>query len=517
MKKVLIVDDDTIIRITLRSLICWEDFGYQIIGDAVHGQQALEFLETSEADLVITDMKMPVTDGISLLKELGKKKSMPAVLVLSGYDDFNLVRESFRLGAYDYLLKSDLTEEGLAAMLKRMEADLWPEGRKSSAESAIWAAEVPDSVLLSDMAMGKRPLDGTFFEREYFVAQFEIQDFSKAAFRFSENYEEELTAPFLQLAGQIARVNSHCILGSISPSRYVLLYRISESEQGEENIVSACRQLIHVWKHFMNLSVSAGISTRGKGSETFLNCFEEAGQWLMLCCLKGKSEICFPWEKDVVSYEQVCAVRETYKRLLSGILAGDEFTVSEGKKLLFGEMYGKELKKAKETALHLICSLALRLSDNRDDLSSLFAEEVNYYEKIGRLEEMGSLELWMNNYFRWIMDYTAHKNDRRQADLMIRAKRFILDNYANPELTLKSVADFVGLNEKYFSTRFTGKEGMTFSNYLTGVRIRKAKELMETTNLKIYEISQSVGYNSVEHFTRMFKRVCKVSPGSWRK
>ncbi len=75
----------------------------------------------------------------------------------------------------------------------------------------------------------------------------------------------------------------------------------------------------------------------------------------------------------------------------------------------------------------------------------------------------------------------------------------------------------MGLNEKYFSTKFTKEEGMTFTNYLTEVRIRKARELMDKTSLKVYEISQSVGYNSVEHFTRVFKRICKVSPGSYRK
>ena len=130
---------------------------------------------------------------------------------------------------------------------------------------------------------------------------------------------------------------------------------------------------------------------------------------------------------------------------------------------------------------------------------------------------MRNLELWMNNYFRWIMDYAQNHQDRRQTDLMIRAKRFMMDNYANPELSLGSVAGYIGLNEKYFSSRFTKEEGTTFSNYLTEVRIRKARELMDKTDLKMYEISQQVGYNNVEHFTRVFKKVCRVSPGSYRK
>lgn len=515
MRNVLIVDDDTIVRITLHSLINWENLNCRIAADAVHGQQALEYLETADVDLIITDMKMPVMDGLGLLKELGRKEPMPVVLVLSGYDEFKLVREAFRLGAYDYLLKSDLTAEGMTAMLKRIESEIWS-GEEASGNKDK-SMEVSDSILLADMAMGKRALKGPFFQQEYLVAQLEIEDFFRVSARFGENMEEELAKPFLQLAQQIARVSARCILGKISPSRYVMLYRISDSEQYRENSVSACRQLIHVWKHFMNLSVSVGIGGPGKGPEDFPDCFEEAGKQLKLCCLKGKGQLSFPWEKGMVSYDDVCRTGEAYKKLLSGLMVGDELMVAEEKKRLIGELYQMELSGAREICLHLICCLAWKLSDNREDLSALFAEEVNYYEKTGRLFEMRNLELWLNNYFRWIMDYTAHQGERKQADLMIRAKRFILDNYANPELTLKSVADFAGLNEKYFSTRFTSKEGVTFSNYLTGVRIRKARELMETTDLKIYEISQSVGYNSVEHFTRVFKKMCGVSPGSWRK
>lgn len=516
MRNVLIVDDDTIIRITLRALIDWEAMGYHIVSDAIHGQQALEYIRNHPVDLVITDMKMPVMDGIGLLGELNRLGNMPAVLVLSGYDDFKLVRDAFRLGACDYLLKAGLTGETLISMLKRLETEVWKD-LKEEKEEKVPALKIPDSVMLGDMAMGKRSLYEPFFQQEYLVMQFEIEDFHKESLRFGENFEEELVKPMIELAGQIPRVAARCILGAVAPSRYVMLYRITDPNQYRENAVSACTQLCSVWKNFMNLSVSAGISSPGKGAEDFLARFEEAGQWLGLRCLKGKAKICYPWERDVVSFEEVCQAGKDYERLIKGLVVGDELVVSEEKNWLFSQLHRKELKDAKETCLHLICALSWKISDNHGDISLLFAEEVNYYEKIGRLEEMRSLELWLNNYFRWIMDYNAHHWDRKQADMMVRAKRFIMDNYANPELTLGSVAGFIGLNEKYFSTRFTKEEGMTFSNYLTEVRIRKAEELMKSTDLKIYEISQSVGYNSVEHFTRVFKKLRGVSPGGYRR
>ena len=123
----------------------------------------------------------------------------------------------------------------------------------------------------------------------------------------------------------------------------------------------------------------------------------------------------------------------------------------------------------------------------------------------------------MNNYFRWVSDYLENCREDRQEDVILRARRFIADNYASPEMTLKSAADYVGLNEKYFSTKFTKETGMTFSTYLTSVRLEKAKRLMESTDLRMYEISDRVGYHNVEHFNRMFKKAYGTSPGDYKR
>lgn len=91
------------------------------------------------------------------------------------------------------------------------------------------------------------------------------------------------------------------------------------------------------------------------------------------------------------------------------------------------------------------------------------------------------------------------------------------DNFNNPELTLKTVADHVGFNEKYFSTRFTKECGCTFITYLNDLRIKRAQELLVRTNMKMYEISDSVGYASVEYFNHMFKKKLGISPRDFRQ
>ncbi len=539
MKQVLIVDDDTIVRITLRSLIDWESFGYQVAADAVNGRQALQYLDGCPVDLVITDMKMPVLDGLGLIGEIRQRELSPKILVLSGYDDFKLVREAFRMGAEDYLLKSDLDAGLLEGILKRWQdrddikgADLGDGGEsggqaqaaagagaegqeKSGAQPAWKSHSLPQQLV--DMAVGRYPLNRELFAGDYVVIQFEIEDYMRHAARFSNNLEEGLVQPVLNFANQIPRVASKCILGSISPSRYLMLFQVTDRRVYRENVISTCRQLCNVWKNYLNLPFSVGSSELETSPDRFLERVEESGEQLKLRVLKGKAASCFAWETETIKYQQVLAVGEQYQRLIQGLWVSDEMIVEQERGRLFGRFYEVGLSEAVKLGLCLIGSLAWKLEEHQDDIQSLFAEPVNYYEKLRRFRDVRELELWMNNYFRWFLDYQNHRQDRNQEDLMWRAKRFIMDNYANPELSLGSVAGYVGLNEKYFSSRFTKEEGMTFSNYLTEVRIRKARELMDQTNLKIYEVSQSVGYNSVEHFTRVFKRICKVSPGNYRR
>lgn len=100
---------------------------------------------------------------------------------------------------------------------------------------------------------------------------------------------------------------------------------------------------------------------------------------------------------------------------------------------------------------------------------------------------------------------------------MERAKAFIQDNFVNPELTLKTVADYVGFNEKYFSTRFAKECGCTFVSYLNDLRIRRAGQLLLQTDMKIYEVCEAVGYHNIEHFNHVFKKKMGTTPKSYRQ
>ncbi|MCI9592773.1 MAG: helix-turn-helix domain-containing protein [Lachnospiraceae bacterium] len=502
MNQVVIVDDETIIRVTLRSLLVWESLGFHVAADFSGGKPALEYLRKNRADLLIVDMKMPDLNGIVLMEKLKEEGILPLTIVLSGYNEFSLVREAFRIGAYDYLLKSDLSRESLLVLLQKLKQTIFLDGGR---DKTVFSDAVEESLGIGQL------------EGEHGMVLFSVDEGMKQTARFGEDLGEYLQKPVLELARQLPRVAARGKLAAVDPLHYVLAYKAGDKVQYRHTIISVVRQLQSVWRDYMNLTLSAAVSDPACG-EVLFDKLKRGSSLIKLAVLCGKNAFCaeWEWEEELEIY-----LREEEARADEGLFlalyGADVVALEEKKRRFFEELSGLTFEKGRSRCLVFIARLAAVFEKYGDDFFGLFPDEADYREKLAVLQSDRELELWMNNFLRWVTDYIENRHDTVQADAILRAKRFLSDNYANPELTLKSVADYVGLNEKYLSTRFTKEAGTTFSAYLTDLRMQKAKNLMISTDLRMYEISERVGYHNVEHFNRMFKKSFGFSPGDFRK
>lgn len=515
MKKLLIVDDDALIRATLHTIVNWNELGYEIAGDAQNGEQALQILKKQHIELVFTDMKMPVMDGIKLMEQINEMDKKPQIVALSGYDDFSLVRSAFRMGAFDYVLKEDISEKSIIELIKKIGPVI------EDNDTPLHNEKKEEEDFLKEVILGKEtPVKkGRIFESSYVLAAFEIDEFKQNTARFQSSFEEYLVKPMINIAQQIPKIANKCIFISLSPGLYFLYIPTAEgkSETPSEAVISLCKQLKSVWNNYMNLPVSVGISRVGRTPEEFSDCFLDTENQLKLRYLVGKESINFYGQKGRIVPETAYRRKDFYTDVIQTLQQGDTVRLEEQKRIWLRKLTEMNTEDARKECLHLVWFIALMMRENEDNIWSLFLGEVNYYEKIGRISDGGSLAIWTNNYISYVADYIVNTYDRNQMDLFQKARRFIMDNYANPELTLGSTAAYVGLNEKYFSSCFTKEIGNTFSNFLTEIRMENARELLRTTDMKMYEISESVGYNSVEHFNRMFKKMCGVSPSVYKR
>ena len=128
--KILLAEDDQNFRYAIKEIVPWEGSEFEIIGEAIHGKQALEFMKTNPVDILLTDMDMPVMNGVELIREVKKLYPYVRILALSAYDDFSFVKESMKLGAEDYILKQDMDGEKILRTLREICEKQQPEQKK---------------------------------------------------------------------------------------------------------------------------------------------------------------------------------------------------------------------------------------------------------------------------------------------------------------------------------------------------------------------------------------------------
>lgn len=447
---------------------------------------------------MITDIKMPGMGGLELMAALREEGLMPVTVVLSGYDEFELVREAFRLGAYDYFLKGNIQQEGLLRLLHGLRQNVF----RDMGEAAAAKALPPAGALAPEAG-------------DYVAVVFMVENFTQVAGRFAGNLREGLEKPMLELAHQIRRLQGRAVLRACDPSCYEMYYQVKDKARIRDIIVSVVRQLKGVWKDFMNIDTVAGISD--VVTETELpGVWKRCHTLCRLSVLHGVAGICSDWQEAALAerYEQDASGCDG---LIAALCIGEEARWEEESGRWFCALGRLSDQEHSRRILIFLVRTARRLQDYGESFFAVFPERQDFVQTLKKLETRQEKELWLRNAMRRVQAACAESRKKKQNGIIWRAREFMQDNFTNPELTLKTVADYVGFNEKYFSSRFTKECGCTFITYLNELRIKRAQELLVQTDMKMYEISDAVGYNNVEHFNHMFKKKLSISPRDYRQ
>lgn len=348
-----------------------------------------------------------------------------------------------------------------------------------------------------------------FFEESYVILGFVLNKSKSSENEYNEM--EKLLCNF----ERNPRFSSRCIVYVENTSTLYAFYRVTE-EDYIGNINTMIQEVQKSIYSEYGIDITACISKKQFGYENFTVELENLKERFDLRFLKGKNAI-IDCNKEDERMNQLLQYSNLYLEFSKALYIADERTIIPEKEKLFEVLNKASLKEGQLHVLGLILAIAKKFYTNHANFYDIFGEQYNYFEKVERIEDIRSLKLWLTNYIDWIIDYSVEKLHIKENDIIVKAKRYINNHYANSMLSLKEVADYVELNEKYFTSKFSKETGETFINYLTSLRIEKAKDLLMTTNFKIYEIAEMVGYRNVENFNRVFKKNIGTSPAQYRK
>lgn len=350
--------------------------------------------------------------------------------------------------------------------------------------------------------------------KEFFMEHYTVLGIHVENYNAKERAEDSALKLIKRFEGN-PRFASRCTLYKESASFFLALYRVTEEDYSMK-LLNMAEELQRIGNHEFGVRIYICIGQKKFGFGELSAQIKEIREKMCLRYLKGADSI-IDLNQEGSKMDKILFLAKGYEKLAAALYTADEKNLNEEKDKMFQTFNNALLEEVKMQAFAVILALGNRFSKDYSNFTEIFGQEYNYIEKIERIEDVKSIKLWLTNYFAWIMDYTSSKLNIAKTDAILKAKRYISDHYEEADLSLTKVADYVGLNEKYFSNRFTKECGETFSSYLMELKIQKAKELLKTTNFKVYEIAEMVGYYNVEHFNRMFKKLNGISPARYRK
>ena len=394
----------------------------------------------------------------------------------------------------------------MARSLKSLVADYEEKVRRMEKSNGEYFTELVQGKLSPQELMEKQ-LD--FFSDPYVLVEiyFEWPAGSKA--------DQEKIGQLLSGFERNLRYSMHCVACLEGLTKAFVYYRLTENDD-RQHIFSMLRDLQSYVKTEYNMGMVCCIGRECRSLEVF----EVEAAFVRNCAqiryLYEESAI-VDLEADQEEAEALSIAAREYERLADSLYSADAKNFTTAKEKLFEKLNTGNRQEAEENVFAVILAIASRFANDGIALSDIFGQRYNYKEKVERLEDSRGMKMWITNYINWVMDYSMSKIDTIETDVVIKAKHYLADHYDDENLTLAEVAQYVGLSEKYFTNRFSKETGETFSNYLTQLRIQKAKELLRTTTFKSYEIGEMVGYRNAEHFTRMFKKETGCTPAQYRK
>lgn len=532
MYNVLVVDDESIVRLGLKTIVNWENYGFSLDYEASNGKQAIKILiDNPEIDIVITDINMPVMNGIELISEIIKLERKIEIIVLSAYDDYNLVRQAFKLGINDYIIKSDMDPHVILKQFKNAADKI--EGEKTIAGKVArdlnhdfkylkekLLKDLLEQDEVEDIEMRAKKINLNITGKSYFVCFLWVDNYEKIIDKYGDNTLKPFVSSIISSTNQVLIEQNIGEVLSISPQEYVLLLMIGQLNisKGNEMVSSVLGKIRSQLSNYMNIRLSIGVSNITNDIKNIRILYKQSEENAKLRFILGKGKTIYP--NDVARITNAASEKISGKndRFISALKEGDREKSFNELETLFDiiRKYNPlKIEKLFPFYVEILFSITKHLNEIGEDASSVFGKEVDFYEKISKFETRDEINVWLRNITDWVLNYIKEKRDLKISRAVIRAIEYIRANYSNEDLSLGMVSEFVGLSENRFSTLFAKETNKTFVEYLTTKRIEKAKDLLSSTSLKVYEIAEKVGYSNAEYFSRIFKKITGKSPNSY--
>ena len=543
MLKIFLAEDEVVVRETIKRMIPWEELGFELVGEAADGEMALPLLIRQQPDLLITDIKMPFMDGLTLARLAKKEIPGLKVVILSGYDDFNYAKQAIGIGVEDYLLKP-ITKNALIERLseirsryehektqkeyyEKFQREMQAYEKNSSRD--FFEALVGGSMDMMEVYKRAEKLGLDIVAEAYNVLIFTMncdEDFSGQRDEYS-SWEAES----LELLENFFAGHSSAMLFRSNIFSYGVLLK-GQREAIEENTracVDEIRKILsrqdgrREWFLAVGQSVER-LSQIQKSYHTASRAFSQRYLYdeniLYYDEMETMEHLGGQAETEDNAYLQKVDVNALNPAILQKFLSNGLQEETENFVKDYFYAIGQEPMESLVFRNYVILNVRFSvisfikgLGCDTNEMESADTEEV--LAESGK--NMESAIAYAKKMISQAIEIRDQNSGNKNRSILKTAVDFIDSHYMDEEISLNTVANVANVSSNHFSALFSQNMGQTFIEYLTSLRMNKAKELLRCTGMRSSEIAGEIGYKDAHYFSYLFKKTQGMTPSDYRK
>lgn len=513
MYKIIVVEDDQIIRRGICQTIPWEEHGFVIAGEASDGENGLELIEKVQPHVVISDINMPFLNGLEMVKQLKDKAPDTRFIFLTGYEEFTYAQQALQLKAFDYLLKP-VDSSHLLQKVKEA-VDEWEKIAEKEKKISNSMPILEQKFFQKLMQNGDDRLD---IEKGLADLGIHVEGklYSILLVNFlyhSEEHSLAIREKLLDVSLNFFQEEKFHVL-HVDSNEFAILLSFEDDDRKKGDYA---REIYDCLKVQETVTITVG--------RTYANLFEigqsflEARMAMDMRHIMGTGEL-FSIEDTV--FPDVKSV-DSFQKLEDRLMSHIKHNVPE-KVLETLDEITESFKASKNISLEDLKVLTLKYTTmlffeiekwNKESLKSFNSSQV--FKEIMEMHSLTDMTLIIKRLIQQWSKLIYQKTEKENKSHVDLAIQYMKENYADTDLTLEKLAKFIHVSAPYLSNLFKIEKGFNFGDYLVELRMKEAMKLLREENLKNYEISERVGYSNPQYFSVCFKKFTSYTPAEYKK
>ncbi len=528
---VLLVDDEEFVFEVMMKKLNWEEMGFHIDGYARNGLEALEMAEENLPDVVMTDIKMPYMDGLTLCRRLKEQYPNIKVIIFSGFDDFEFAKEAIKLEAEEYILKPIDAEE-LREVFERVKKALDKEIDERRNIDKLQEYYLNSLPMLQDnfyVSLIEGRISGPLVSKYASDYQLDIHGPNYVACVLHVSYKEKNgaemeVAPFM-LSLSVQQMVEEQLQGkwcyrALSYLGDVVILVQLEDMQAVNHFTDHMDRICKMAKRVCNATVTAGIGYMVDKPENLKISYKGAVNALSHRVLLGHMRAINIQEVELQQAEKALHKDKHDAHAIVKVLRlNDKDSLFEAIHHFCNSLYveGRTIREYRTQLLKLSVELMEFTEQYELDMEKMIGSNKDIVDELLVIESQEELVHYINALCDHILQEVDEKRTDNRTSFVIQAVDYVKENYGMKELDIDTICQFLNVSSSYFSTAFKKDTGKTFIAYLTDYRMEQAVKLLETTEYKTYEIAEMVGYADPNYFSYAFKKKFGVSPSKYTR